>query len=103
MYPVIRKRRVAPLLEMVRFEKDVLHIGGEGPACPVKLVALEVKDEGGVDEEGVGGHVADGAEDDVSLLVDMRERAVFRCTRYQHDAYEFARYLPCLTQSICLL
>lgn len=81
VYPVIPKGRVAPLLEMVRFEKDVLHVGGEGPCCPVKLVALEVKDEGSVDEEGVGGHVADSVEDNVSMPVDMRERAVFRCTR----------------------
>lgn len=79
MYPVIPKRRVAPLLEMVRFEKDVLHIGGEGPACPAELVAVEVQDEGSVDEESVGRHVADSVEDNVSLLVDMRERAVVRC------------------------
>lgn len=42
------------------------------------MIALEVKDEGSVDEEGVGGHVADSVEDNVSFLVDMRERAVFR-------------------------
>lgn len=82
MYPVIRKGRVAPLVEMVSFEKDVLHVGGEGPGCPVKLVAVEVKDEGGVDEEsGVCGQVADGAEDDVVLLVDMGECAVLSCMR----------------------
>jgi len=49
MDPVIPEGGVTPLLDVVGFEEDIFHIGGEGPGLPIQPLAFGAADPFRVD------------------------------------------------------